>query len=205
MKRRLRAHVIGRLENLHNLLLILDSAIPCLPIDIAQMELRGRLQGERSPIPLIGEESNLIRLLLVNEALDHVGDDGDNDLRIAANKRTHRLGRTKDAVRLNILLMLHVMGRSIDAVQIGLESIHDEILIATCVAEVTFEVMSSVIDEVDVGKEDGGFHLSVSWSQGDNRREVTAPQDVSDELDAPLGVVIHVVPSSSHDHIETVD
>lgn len=205
MKRLSRTHVIGRFENLHDLLLILDSAITCFPIHIAHMEFRWRLQGERSSVSLIGEEPNLVRLLLVNEALDHIGNNGNNDLRLTASTLTHRLRRAENAVCLHILLMLHVMWRSIDAVQIGLERVHDEILVAACVAEVAFEIVRSVIDEIDVGKEDDGFHLSLSSVQGRNRREEAAPQNVSNELDAPLGMVIHVVPPSPHDHVETVD
>ena len=205
MKRRPHTHVIGRLEDLHNLLLILNPTIARLPIHIPQMEFRRRLQGERGSVALVGEESDLIRLLLINEALDHVGDDGNNDLHLTTIALPHRLRRADDAVRLHIFFMLHVVRRSVDAVQIGLEGVHDQVLIAARVAEMALKVVRAVVDEVDVGEEDDGLHLSVRLIHRDDRREETAPQNVSNELDAPLGMVIHVVPPSTHDHVETVD
>ena len=80
-----------------HLLLVLDSAVLRGAVHVQQVEFRRSVQREWRPIPLVGEHSDLVRLLLVDEALDHVGDDRDDNLDLLLNsKNTPCFAHTTD-------------------------------------------------------------------------------------------------------------
>ena len=76
----LQAYLIIRPKDLDNLILVADSSILRFPICVAQLKFGRRSERQVWFIAFVGQHPNLIRLLFVDETLDHVYDDRNNDL-----------------------------------------------------------------------------------------------------------------------------
>ena len=76
----LQPYLIIRPKNLDNLILVADSSVLRFPICVAQLKFGGGSEGQVWFVAFVGQHSNLIRLLFVDETLDHICDDRSHDL-----------------------------------------------------------------------------------------------------------------------------
>ena len=127
-------------KDLDNLILVADSSVLRFPICVAQLKFGGGGEGQVRFIAFVGQHSDLIRLLFVDETLDHVRDDRSHDTLLCTDSTSCIL----------VLFPFEQMGRQIDPIQVGLERIQDEIEIVSPISIVELEVVSVVVDPVDV-------------------------------------------------------
>ena len=146
----LQAYLIIQPKDLDNLILVADSSVLRFPICVAQLKFGGGGEGQVRFIAFVGQHSDLIRLLFFVFSLDHVRDDRSHDLPWKHQHTPYTLLCTDSTSCILVLFPFEQMGRQIDPIQVGLERIQDEIEIVSPISIVELEVVSVVVDPVDV-------------------------------------------------------